>query len=154
MWWNSKRQNENPQSCRSGGFLARYGELFRLGCCYLLSTAQPFAYVIANYICQHGDKKCGEKIIQEIHLLSAGGAAAHYYNTKPEQNVQSVKFNSRILQPGIWNLWLLCWDNVFCGDMPWCSRRACQGEWRIGSCPRVHGHKKQEWCHSTFQPRP
>ena len=118
MWWNSKRQNENPQSCRSGGFLARYGELFRLGCCYLLSTAQPFAYVIANYICQHGDKKCGEKIIQEIHLLSAGGAAAHYYNTKPEQNVQSIKFNSRILQPGIWNLWLLCWDNVFCGDMP------------------------------------
>ena len=30
---------------------ARYGELIRLGCCCLLFTVQPFAYVVANYTC-------------------------------------------------------------------------------------------------------
>ena len=34
---------------QSEGFLARYGELFRLGCCCLASAVQPFAYVVANY---------------------------------------------------------------------------------------------------------
>ena len=44
-------QKESPQSCSSEGFLARYGELIRLGCCCLLFTVQPFAYVVANYTC-------------------------------------------------------------------------------------------------------
>jgi len=41
----------SPQSCSSEGFLARYGELFRLGCCCLASAVQPIAYVVANYAC-------------------------------------------------------------------------------------------------------
>ena len=53
LWINPPCQNgtETPQSCRSEGFLARYGELFRLGCCCLVSAVQPFAYVVANYAC-------------------------------------------------------------------------------------------------------
>ena len=58
------------------GFLARYGELFRLGCCCLSSTVQPFAYVVANYACYNGDKKCGENFFHRGHLLSAGGSTA------------------------------------------------------------------------------
>ena len=54
------KRNESPQSCRSEGFLARYGELFRLDCCCLMSAVQPFAYVVANYACYNRDKKCGE----------------------------------------------------------------------------------------------
>ena len=60
------KQNESPQSCNSEGFLARYGELFRLGCCCLSSAAQPFAYVVANYVCYHGDKKCDEYFFHEV----------------------------------------------------------------------------------------
>ena len=76
MWGDSKWQSESPQSCSSGGFLARYGELFRLGCCCLSSTVQPFAYVVANYACYNGDKKCGENFFHRGHLLSAGGSTA------------------------------------------------------------------------------
>ena len=61
MWWDSLKQNKNPQSASSGGFLARYGELFRLDCCCLSSAVQPFAYVVANYACYNRDKKCGEQ---------------------------------------------------------------------------------------------
>ena len=60
MWWDSKWQSESPQSCSSGGFLARYGELFRLDCCCLSSAVQPFAYVVANYTYYDRDKKCGK----------------------------------------------------------------------------------------------
>ena len=44
------------------GFLVRYGELFRLGCCYLFIPVQPFAYVVANYACYNRDKKSENKI--------------------------------------------------------------------------------------------
>lgn len=54
--------NENPQSCSSGGFLVRYGEPLRLGCCYLFIPVQPFAYVVANYTCYNRDKKSENKI--------------------------------------------------------------------------------------------
>ena len=70
------KRNESPQSCRSEGFLARYGELFRLDCCCLSSAVQPFAYVVANYACYNRDKKCGENFFHETHLLSAGGSTA------------------------------------------------------------------------------
>ncbi len=39
------------------GFLVRYGEPLRLGCCYLFISIQPFAYVVANYACYDRDKK-------------------------------------------------------------------------------------------------
>ena len=52
-----KAQNESPQSCRSEGFLARYGELLRSGCCCLLISVQPFAYVVANHTCHDRDNK-------------------------------------------------------------------------------------------------
>nr|DAP98220.1 MAG TPA: hypothetical protein [Caudoviricetes sp.] len=51
-------QSEKPQSGHSGVFLARYGELVRLGCCCLFISIQPFAYVVANYTCYDGDNKC------------------------------------------------------------------------------------------------
>ena len=44
------------------GFLVRYGELFRLGCCYLFIPVQPFAYVVANYACYNRDKKSENRI--------------------------------------------------------------------------------------------
>ncbi len=80
------KQNKSPQSCSSGGFLARYGELFHLGCCCLSSAAQPFAYVVANYVCYHGDKKCDEYFFHETHLLSAGGSTALLVYHGLEQN--------------------------------------------------------------------
>ena len=70
------KRNESPQSCRSEGFLARYGELFRLDCCCLMSAVQPFAYVVANYACYNRDKKCGENFFHGVHLFSAGGSTA------------------------------------------------------------------------------
>ena len=70
------KQNKSPQSASSGGFLARYGELFRLDCCCLSSAVQPFAYVVANYACYNRDKKCGENFFHGVHLLSAGGSTA------------------------------------------------------------------------------
>ena len=70
------KQNESPQSCNSEGFLARYGELVRLDCCCLVSTIQPFAYVVANYTCYDGDKKCDKNFFHRKHLLSAGGLTA------------------------------------------------------------------------------
>lgn len=59
------KRNESPQSCRSEGFLARYGELFRLDCCCLMSAVQPFAYVVANYTCYNRDKKSEDNIAHE-----------------------------------------------------------------------------------------
>ena len=56
------KRNESPQSCRSEGFLVRYGEPLRLGCCYLFIPVQPFAYVVANYTCYNRDKKSENKI--------------------------------------------------------------------------------------------
>jgi hypothetical protein len=44
------------------GFLVRYGEPLRLGCCYLFIPVQPFAYVVANYTCYNRDKKSENKI--------------------------------------------------------------------------------------------
>ena len=44
------------------GFLVRYGEPLRLGCCYLFIPVQPFAYVVANYACYNRDKKSENKI--------------------------------------------------------------------------------------------
>ena len=52
-----KEQNESPQSSRSEGFLARYGELLRSGCRCLLISVQPFAYVVANHTCYDRDNK-------------------------------------------------------------------------------------------------
>lgn len=54
--------NENPRGGRLWGFLVRYGELFRLGCCYLFIPVQPFAYVVANYACYNRDKKSENRI--------------------------------------------------------------------------------------------
>ena len=54
------KRNENPQEASPGGFLARHGELVRLGCHCLFVSVQPFAYVVAGYTCYDGDKKCGE----------------------------------------------------------------------------------------------
>ncbi|GMN96660.1 MULTISPECIES: hypothetical protein [Blautia] len=51
------KRNESPQSGDSEGFLARFGELFRLDCCCLMSAVQPSAYVVANYACYDRDKK-------------------------------------------------------------------------------------------------
>ena len=59
------KRNESPQSGDSEGFLARYGELFRLGCCCLASAVQPIAYVVANYTCYNRDKKSEDNISHE-----------------------------------------------------------------------------------------
>lgn len=56
-------QNENPQSDRSGGFLARYGELSRLGCCCLFISVQPLAYVVANHTRCDRNNKCYNNIV-------------------------------------------------------------------------------------------
>ena len=55
------RQNKNPRGCLLWGFLVRYGEPLRLGCCCLFISVQPFAYVAANYTRYNRDKKCGEQ---------------------------------------------------------------------------------------------
>ncbi len=68
--------NEDPQEASPGGFLARHGELVRSGRCCLSISIQPFAYVVANYICHDGDKKC-EKKLQCYHLLPAGKSRQH-----------------------------------------------------------------------------
>lgn len=68
------RQTKTPRVAPLGGFLLVNGELLRSGCCYLSSVAQPFAYVVANYIYQYGDKKGEEKFLHKIHLLPAGGS--------------------------------------------------------------------------------
>ena len=68
------KQNKSPQSASSGGFLARYGELFRLDCCCLSSAVQPFAYVVANYACYNRDKKSTyglQKILGSGTLLNS-----------------------------------------------------------------------------------
>lgn len=56
-------QNEKPRSCRSGVFLALYGELFRLGCCCLFISIQPLAYVVANHTCCDRDNKRWNNIV-------------------------------------------------------------------------------------------
>lgn len=60
-----KAQNKIPRSCRSGGFLARYGELFRLGCCCLFISVQPFAYVVANHTRNDRDNKSWNNIVHK-----------------------------------------------------------------------------------------
>lgn len=70
------RQTKTPRGATLGVFLLVNGELLRSGCCYLSSVAQSFAYVVANYIYQYGDKKSEEKFFHKIHLLPAGGSAA------------------------------------------------------------------------------
>lgn len=57
--------NEPPGGCRLLGVLAHYGELFRLCCCRLIIAIQPFAYVVADYICYDGDKQC-EKMLHSL----------------------------------------------------------------------------------------
>lgn len=57
--------NENPRGARLWGFLVRYGEPLRLGCCCLSVTVQPSAYVVASYTCSDRNKKSGEY----FHLL-------------------------------------------------------------------------------------
>ena len=49
--------NENPRGARLWGFLVRYGEPLRLGCCCLFISVQPFTNVVANYACQYRDKE-------------------------------------------------------------------------------------------------
>ena len=44
-------ETKAPRVATSGGFLARHGELIRLGCRCLSFTVQPFAYVVANHTC-------------------------------------------------------------------------------------------------------
>ena len=58
------------------GFLVRYGEPLRLGCCCLLISVQPFAYVVADHSCSDRNKKRDDKISHSTHLLSAGGSTA------------------------------------------------------------------------------
>lgn len=55
---NFHRQSENPKSWHSWGFLARCGELLRIGCCCLIISVQPFAYVVTNHTCCDGNYKC------------------------------------------------------------------------------------------------
>ena len=51
------QKTKTPEGQVLWGFLALYGELFRLGCCCLFISAQPFAYVVANYTCYNRDKE-------------------------------------------------------------------------------------------------
>ena len=53
---------KTPEAAILWGFLVRYGEPLRLGCCCLLVSVQPFAYVVANYTCYNRDKKSENKI--------------------------------------------------------------------------------------------
>ena len=61
MWWTFLMRRKNPRGCHLWGFLVRYGEPLRIGCCCLFISVQPFAYVAANYTCYNRDKKCGEQ---------------------------------------------------------------------------------------------
>ena len=61
MWWTFLMRRKNPRGCHLWGFLVRYGEPLRIGCCCLFISVQPFAYVVANYTCYNRDKKCGEQ---------------------------------------------------------------------------------------------
>ena len=61
MWWTFLMRRKNPRGCHLWGFLVRYGEPLRIGCCCLFISVQSFAYVAANYTCYNRDKKCGEQ---------------------------------------------------------------------------------------------
>ena len=61
MWWTFLMRRKNPRGCHLWGFLVRYGEPLRIGCCCLFISVQPFAYVAANYTRYNRDKKCGEQ---------------------------------------------------------------------------------------------
>lgn len=69
------KKNENPRAATLG-FSVRYGELIRLGWCYLIVSVQPFAYVVADYTCYDRNKKRENDVLHTAHLLSAGGSAA------------------------------------------------------------------------------
>ena len=54
------RKNENPQCCRTGGFLVHFWSRrinSEAGYRLLLLFIQPFADVVGNYACQNGEDK-------------------------------------------------------------------------------------------------
>lgn len=55
-----RKKTNSPEGADLWAVLARYGELILLGCCCLLISAQPFAYVVADYTRSDRNKKSGD----------------------------------------------------------------------------------------------
>ena len=51
---------KTPEAAILWGFLVRYGEPLRIGCCCLFISVQPFAYVVADYTCHNREYKVKE----------------------------------------------------------------------------------------------
>ena len=83
-------RRKNPRGCHLWGFLVRYGEPLRIGCCCLFISVQPFAYVAANYTCYNRDKKCGEQLILSWTHTS--------FLLEVRQRLQHITFYIDILQ--------------------------------------------------------